>query len=653
MVCKAHQRTSQDTPVRQFLGRSQPKIVSQQLHAPVVPNSRHGEPQFPFDDAPICLRQRIRQARRIKTVISQLQNVHRLDDADRRRLAYEAVTQTWVAVVRSTGFQGGFLKFAAQTLGLLLPHWLRVDDLPLLYLLDDLMKAHLQSWKSKLFTKKQHMYTNFMASDWSRGGRIHFNTIRPLPKPEIALLQIPLPFKITGRKHSKKGPFILHAHEDPPQGIAYIQFGDQRRTVNKVEGRNVFMDAPLSATQADLIVIGTRPTGSLQDIHNMAVDYWKSFWCSEDRTDLAQVKEVMRDFQPIPPFDSRITLQELKEALGKTKLDKARGPDSWSPWELKNLPEPFLLALASLLNLFTETASWPKPISQATVSMLSKIDGAFQVESEHTRPITILSLVYRVWSRIYAAKFIRPVQGFLPDAIQGNRPGSSSKWVSAHLQFQIELALTSEEGFHLVSLDLTKAYNLLPRVWIRECSPKFGVPDVLTEAYLSFLGSLQRRFKVHASLSEPVGSLIGVPEGCAYAVCNMLQLNWYTLVHVDKQQAAQSTVVFVNYVDNWLFHSTVDHALKQTIQEVHKLASFSNFRVSKSKTWGSSTLSGVRNNMASWDFGGYCPTIHPFKLELGSVLKFTKRLTSQDISNRWTDGIQRIGRLVFTLGSHS
>ena len=168
MVCKAHQRTSQDTPVRQFLGRTQPKIVSQQLHAPVVPNSRHGEPQFPFDDAPICLRQRIRQARRIKTVISQVQNVHRLDDADRRRLAYEAVTQTWVAVVRSTGFQGGFLKFATQTLGLLLPHWLRVDDLPLLHLLDDL-----------------HKKATYVHEFYGIRGRIHFNTIRRCPNPRL------------------------------------------------------------------------------------------------------------------------------------------------------------------------------------------------------------------------------------------------------------------------------------------------------------------------------------------------------------------------------------------------------------------------------------------------------------------------------------
>ena len=169
------------------------------------------------------------------------------------------------------------------------------------------------------------------------------------------------------------------------------------------------------------------------------------------------------------------------------------------------MPEPFLLALASLLNAFTETGRWPTPVTQATVSMLSKIDGAFQVEQ--TRPITILSLVYRVWSRIYTAKFVKHIQCFLPDAIQGNRPGTSSKWVSAHIQHQIESALASDEGFHLVSLDLTKAYNLLSRVWIRECSGKFGVPTALSEAYLSFLGSLRRRFKVHASLNEPVESL--------------------------------------------------------------------------------------------------------------------------------------------------
>ena len=67
-----------------------------------------------------------------------------------------------------------------------------------------------------------------------------------------------------------------------------------------------------------------------------------------------------------------------------------------------------------------------------------------------------------------------------------------------------------------------------------------------------------------------------------FTICfNLIGTPWCVWIN---SKAAQSTVVFVNYVDNWLFHSTVDHALKQTIQEVHNLASFSNFRVSNSKT---------------------------------------------------------------------
>ena len=130
------------------------------------------------------------------------------------------------------------------------------------------------------------------------------------------------------------------------------------------------------------------------------------------------------------------------------------------------------------------------------------------------------------------------------------------------------------------------------------------MPTILSEAYLSFLGSLRRRFKVHALFSEPVESHIGVPEGCAFAVYNMLQLSWYILIYVEKRQAAQSTVVSVNYVDNWLFHSAQSEALKQSIQDVHSLASWSNFRISGSKTWSSSTSSEVRSGMSSWAAGG-------------------------------------------------
>ena len=87
----------------------------------------------------------------------------------------------------------------------------------------------------------------------------------------------------------------------------------------KVEGRDIFVDAPLHATSTELTVAGMRPTGSLQEIHDMAVDYWKKFWCSDDTTDLEKVRGVMDDFLPIPAFDAYISMHEFKNALGKTK----------------------------------------------------------------------------------------------------------------------------------------------------------------------------------------------------------------------------------------------------------------------------------------------------------------------------------------------
>ena len=280
--------------------------------------------------------------------------------------------------------------------------------------------------------------------------------------------------------------------------------------------------------------------------------------------------DILSDFTPLAPFESTIHLSEVQAALRRIKLDKARGPDSWSPWDLKSMPLPFQIALTSLFNLFVETAQWPLALTQATVAMLSKQDGAFAIE--HTRPITILSMIYRVWSRIIARKFIDHVKDQLPDSVQGNRPGASSKWVASYIQTQVEVALHSGTEFSVASLDLTKAYNLLSRPLLGALSSFFGLPQEVSVAYQAFLCKLQRRFRVHSDLSSPVRSNVGVPEGCAFAVYCMLQLNWLLVVDVQKCQTVQNTVCFINYVDNWLFTSHRNQTLHDVLVRVHDTA---------------------------------------------------------------------------------
>ena len=261
---------------------------------------------------------------------------------------------------------------------------------------------------------------------------------------------------------------------------------------------------------------------------------------------------------------------------------------------------------------------------------------------EQTRPITILSMIYRIWSRVVAAKFISHVRPFLPDSIQGNRPGSSSKWVAAYIQTQIEIALHQGTEYNVSSLDLTKAYNLLSRPLLSKLSGVFGVPVQITKAYLGFLDSL----RVHADLSPPVYSTVGVPEGCAFAVYAMLQLNWLLVVDVRNHQTEQHSVSFLNYVDNWLFTSYRNQVLHDVLSRVHDTAKLCNYRISATKTWSSSTSAAARKSMRGWSFLGQHPLVCEHKLELGMLMKFTRRMTVKEVAQRWDEGVQRMNRLI-------
>ena len=365
-LTKAHTSLDVHVSARQFQGRACPKIVSQLLHPPLVKPSRHNELDFHVDDAPNALRQRIRQARRVITLKGQMRWLLS-SDADRAERAIMAARNTWESILESSGFQGGFRNFSHHALGIPLPPVLFPDHVNLVHLLDSALQSHIQKWRWEYAKLKQHRYNNYMEADWKKGGKTHFASIRPSPKPEIALLEIPFPMDVIRHRHEKQGPFVLTCLADIPEGVTSLQFGDTRRSIVKRDPPFIHLDAPLSATCARVQVVLMKPTGSLSDIHSMAIQYWDRYWNSPHQAEPEKLEQVLADFPVVPPFDPSIQLEEVVSALKKICVDKARGPDSWSPWELKNLPHPFVVALTSLFNLFVEQTEWPTALTQATL----------------------------------------------------------------------------------------------------------------------------------------------------------------------------------------------------------------------------------------------------------------------------------------------
>ena len=352
---------------------------------------------------------------------------------------------------------------------------------------------HPTSWEFQIAKLRRHKYKVFMDTDWNRGGRAHALEIKPPPKQEISMLEIPYQMKVTRLRHSKQGPFWIACHETVPSGIQFVLQGETKHLVLEQVEYRLRLNKPLPGPAANCDVILLAPTTDLGEVTSLVSEFWRRFWHGRDEPDIDEVQEFLQSIPQVPNFQAEITTQEVEEAIWKSKNARARGPDNWSNEDLKNLDGELVRQLTLLYNGFQEERAWPESILDATVSLLPKEDMVASLDQ--TRPVTVLSTVYRLWAKIITRKFLRQVLRYLPDIIHGNKPQSSSVWLATYIQTQVEHALSKNLECNVASLDLKKAFNLLSRVLLKETGAHFGVLMKVTTLHQSFLEGLRRHFR--------------------------------------------------------------------------------------------------------------------------------------------------------------
>ena len=48
-------------------------------------------------------------------------------------------------------------------------------------------------------------------------------------------------------------------------------------------------------------------------------------------------------------------------------------------------------------------------------------------------------------------------------------------------------------------------------------------------------GGLRRHFRIMNNVTKPIESTTGVPEGCGFSVCCMMQLNWIVTSRLQEE----------------------------------------------------------------------------------------------------------------------
>ena len=288
---------------------------------------------------------------------------------------------------------------------------------------------------------------------------------------------------------------------------------------------------------------------------------WAKRWQKHPGLDLQQWHRVFAFTRAHLPQGSMswspLTYEHWVQGLKHFKPRAARGPDGWSREDLLHLPRPIVEQFLQVFNHLENGHEWPRQWISALVHCIEKVPQAS--ESNQFRPITLFSLIYRLWAGLrtsqllaYLARFADADQcGFIPEG------QASDLWWD--IQTHLEVSMLDDTPTHGIVADLVKAYNLLPRAPVWRILLQLGVPSSFLECWSRFLHGVQRFFVVRGSCSNGLVSSTGFPEGCPLSCCAMVAIDilWHRY-----QQVYTKNCRSMSFVDNLeiVSSSTADHS---------------------------------------------------------------------------------------------
>ncbi|CAE7816157.1 Pol [Symbiodinium sp. CCMP2592] len=120
----------------------------------------------------------------------------------------------------------------------------------------------------------------------------------------------------------------------------------------------------------------------------------------------------------------------------------------------------------------------------------------------------------------------------------------------SRLELQLSIERAHIKGKPLVGalLDLSKAFNSLPRAPVFALALRLGLPRELVTAWSSAVAKLARRFQIRGATGPVLPSCSGFPEGCALSCVAMAIVDFALHLFVGKRADPE---VLSTFVDDW------------------------------------------------------------------------------------------------------
>ena len=322
--------------------------------------------------------------------------------------------------------------------------------------------------------------------------------------------------------------------------------------------------------------------------------YWTPFWLRDQESEQWHAEpwaEFLSEIDAIdiPHFPLKIDLENFdlwKASIKKLKNSKVVGVCGWRHEELKLLPDNAIQHLIFAMKRIFVSGFSPNCMQARTV-LLAKVPEP--KDMSQSRPITILGCIVRLVSKLISDQLLIQLQAFLPFPVSGEVPNRGAKDLTLQQQYIIEKSLELQNGLCGYTLDLVKAFYMIPRFPLMVLFRKFGIPETVTAFSINNLAHLTRLLQIGSALGPALRSTCGFPEKDSMSVLGMVVLSSSFFYRI----AAPRISPFC-YADNWswIAKDSREHfrTLITGLNWVHSLKT----KIDQNKSWAWATSPALR-----------------------------------------------------------
>lgn len=311
-------------------------------------------------------------------------------------------------------------------------------------------------------------------------------------------------------------------------------------------------------------------------------DFWLPLWQAPHRPitveDQLLFQEVVSCLPVRPNVQLDFSLPAWKHAISRIKPTAARGIDAIAPAELKMLPDLLIERLRQVCMSYQ--TGFPPWFMTAKVTPLNKTTGT--PAGHEIRPITIFSLLYRLWASLICKQTLQQWNNWCPADISGLMPGRGAHLASYDTQAMLEFHRFSHEFPSGLTFDLKKCFNCIRQNIAFLLLVEMKLPPELVQQMQRSIEHMSRYWQISNEHFGPHHATWGFAEGDPFSVLIMISiaLAWTSFIKAKCPSIFPSA-----YADNWAWKALETEpqidAFKHTLQLTHLFG----LQIDSKKSW--------------------------------------------------------------------